>query len=60
MFGSLRVGKDLEFVENLGQRHTTESNGRSATFEVWKKESVFSRYRHLYLGGNMPSTWDPG
>lgn len=33
------MGKDLEFVENLGQRHTTESNGRSATFEVWKRRA---------------------
>lgn len=40
MFESLREGKDLEFVENLGLHHTTESNGRSATFEVWKR-SVF-------------------
>lgn len=35
MFGSLRVGKDLQ---NFGQHHTTESNGRSATFEVWKRK----------------------
>ena len=37
------MGKDLEFVEKkkkkLGQRHTTESNGRSATFEVMKRKT---------------------
>lgn len=48
MFGSLRVGKDMEFVQNFGQRHTTESNGRSATFEVWK--------RKVFLVGTDTST----
>lgn len=28
----------MEFLQNFGQRHTTESNGRSATFEVWKRK----------------------
>lgn len=30
------LGKDLK-LKILGQRHTTESNGRSATFEVWRR-----------------------
>lgn len=25
-----------------------------------KGKSLFSRYRHVYIGGNMPSLWDPG